>query len=290
MGPEREAHRYRWPDGKTSCVVFSADVDAESPLLWANRGQSVERLGEVEMRRFGPRVGLGRVLALLDEFGAKGSFYVPGVVARSHPEILPRLVEAGHEIGVHGDYHERVDQLSDDENREILGRCLALFESQTGIVPRGYRSPAWEITPGLHRLLREHSFGYDSSLMGYDHPYTLGGLTEVPVQWFTDDAVYFRYFGGGRDRWPPASPKVVLESWVEELEGIREVGGLLMITVHPWISGRAQRIRLLRELLRRVTRHPEVWLATAEEVARHHVRSENADRFNEPLRMVDTGF
>ena len=48
--------------------------------------------------------------------------------------------------------------------------------------------------------VRRHGF-YDSSLMGYDHPYTIDGVTELPVQWTTDDAIYFKFYGGGLDGW-----------------------------------------------------------------------------------------
>ncbi len=290
MGPNPRGARYRWPAGKCCGVVFTADVDAESPFLWRHRGQSVDALGELEMRRFGPRVGLGRILDLLDAFGLKGSFYVPGVVASTYPDVLPAIVGAGHEAGLHGDYHERADRVGADENRAILQRCLARFQAQVGQTPCGYRSPAWEMPPDLHHALREHGLTYDSSLMGYDHPYGIDGLTEVPVQWLTDDAVYFRYVGGGRDGWPPVTPRAVLESWIEEFEGIREHGGLLTITIHPWISGRAQRIRLLRDLFRHITRYQDVWIATAAEVAAYHAGSENAAVFDVPLQLADTQF
>ncbi|MHA1563897.1 MAG: polysaccharide deacetylase family protein, partial [Alphaproteobacteria bacterium] len=81
-----------------------------------------------------------------------------------------------------------------------------------------------------------------------------------------------------------------LESWIEEFEGIREFGGLFMITVHPWISGRAQRIRMLQALFEHIGQYDDVWWATAAEIAAHHTSSENADVFEEPLRLADTNF
>ncbi len=286
----RDTRTYAWPAGKQCAAVFSADVDAESPYLWANRGQPIETLGQLELRRFGPRVGLNRLLDLLDRFEIKGSFYVPGIVAETYDSILPDLVERGHEVGLHGYYHERVDQISEAENAAILDRCLDLFGKQVGLATYGYRSPSWELTPGVHELLRERGLTYDSSLMGYDHPYSIEGMVEIPVQWLTDDAIYFRFFGGGKDAWHPASPRAVLESWIEEFEGIRQFGGLFMITVHPWISGRAQRVRMLQALFEHIARYDDVWWATAAEIAAYHASSANAALFEEPLRLADTNF
>lgn len=282
--------RYRWPEGKRCAFVLSVDVDAESPLIWEMRGRPVTALGELEQRRFGPREGLYRLTDLLKEFSARGSFYVPGIVADTYPEILPHLLADGHEVGLHGYYHERVEQLSPDENARVLERSIESLRAGGVRGSLGYRSPAWEMTPALLELLRERAIAYDSSLMGYDHPYTIGGLTEVPVQWLLDDAIYFKFSGAGKDSWHFASPASVFDRWVEEFEGLREFGGLFMLTCHPWISGRAQRIRLLRRLLNHIGQHDDVWWATAAEVAEHHAASGQGARFGVQATLVETDF
>jgi peptidoglycan/xylan/chitin deacetylase (PgdA/CDA1 family) len=279
---------YEWPAGKCCAVVFSADVDGDSPYIWQHRGKLIKTLGEIEQRRFGPRVGVYRLMNLLDEFSAKGSFYVPGSIAEQYPHLLPELVERGHEVGFHGYYHERVDELSDDENATVLDKAIAIFEKQLGFVPTGYRSPAWEMTPKLFELLQEREFSYDSSLMSFDHPYSVNGLTEVPVQWLLDDAIYFRYTAGPRDLCYPAAPDAVLQSWIEEFEGMREYHGLFMITVHPWLSGRPQRLRMLRKLFRHIAQYDDVWWTTAQQVADYHAGSENQAIFDIPALPVDT--
>jgi peptidoglycan/xylan/chitin deacetylase (PgdA/CDA1 family) len=279
---------YEWPAGKSCAVVFSADVDGESPLIWNHQGKKINAMSEVEQRRFGPRVGVYRLMNLLDEFSAKGSFYVPGFVANEYPHLLPELVERGHEVGFHGYYHERVDELSDAENAAMLDKAIEVFQQQLGFIPKGYRSPAWEMTPALFKILKQRGFDYDSSLMSFDHPYSVEGLTELPVQWLLDDAIYFRYTGGPRDLSYPASPVVVLESWIEEFEGIREYGGLFMITVHPWLSGRPQRLRMLRKLFQHIVQYDDVWWTTAKEVAEYHAGSENNAIFDIPAQLVKT--
>jgi peptidoglycan-N-acetylglucosamine deacetylase len=52
------------------------------------------------------RVGVPRILELLDRRGVKASFYVPAVAALLHPEEQRRVVAEGHEIGIHGWIHE----------------------------------------------------------------------------------------------------------------------------------------------------------------------------------------
>jgi peptidoglycan/xylan/chitin deacetylase (PgdA/CDA1 family) len=281
---------YIWPENNRCAFLFSVDVDAESPFIWEKRGQKVTQLALPEARRFGVRQGLWRMLDMLDSFSCRASFYVPGVVAQSYPHIMPGLLERGHEVGLHGYYHELIQTLDTQENREIMERSLALFKSQTGLEPAGYRSPAWEMTQDQLALLKELGLKYDSSLMGYEHPYSIDGVCEIPVQWLIDDAIYFKFMGDGSDRWHPANPVSIAQSWIEEFEGIREHGGLFCLTVHPWISGRAQRIRLLRGLLEHVSSYDDVWWATAAELAEYHAGSENAARFQVAATTVDTDF
>jgi peptidoglycan/xylan/chitin deacetylase (PgdA/CDA1 family) len=279
---------YEWPEGKSCAVVCSFDVDGESPFVWLNHGQPSSKLGEVEQRRFGPRTGVYRILDLLKEFDVKGSFFVPGLTAEQNPDLLENILKQGHEIGLHGYYHERVDDLNKSDNAEILDRSIALFKRQTGLSDFGYRSPSFEMTADMFDLLIERGVLYDSSLMGAEHPYSLSGVTEIPVQWLIDDAIYFRYTSGPRDKGHPANPNHVLESWIEEFEGLKEFRGMFTLTAHPWISGRPQRIRMLRKLFTHIAASDEVWWTTADEIARYHKTSGNAERFDTPAIPADT--
>ncbi|MEO7242450.1 MAG: polysaccharide deacetylase family protein [Variovorax sp.] len=274
---------YVWPEGKRSAFCFSVDVDADSPLLWSLRDQPASRLmGHLEQRAFGPRVGIWRLLDLLSRCGIHGSFFVPASVAERHPQLLPAFVERGHEIGLHGYFHEIVAHVSDAEFTGALDASLELFHRQVGITPKGFRSPAWEMTPHMLAEVKKRGM-YDSSLSGFDNPYTLGGVVEVPVQWAIDDAVFFKFLGGGGDQWPPVSPGNVLDIWQSEWQGLHDAGGLLMLTVHDWVSGRAHRIQVLETLIERVRQSPGSWIATVGEVAAHHANSVNRGRFEVPV-------
>ena len=113
------------------------------------------------------------ILDLLAKHGIRGSFFVPAVVAEAYPELLPAFVERGHEVGLHGFFHEIVAHTSDAEFSAALDASLALFQQQVGLTPKGFRSPAWEMTPHMMAELQARGM-YDSSLSGFDNPYTLG--------------------------------------------------------------------------------------------------------------------
>ncbi|MHB8619129.1 MAG: polysaccharide deacetylase family protein [Chloroflexota bacterium] len=273
---------YRWPGGRLCAAVLSFDFDGEAPYLWNHRAEPKAGMGEIEQRRFGPRQGVYRILDLLAQHRIQASFYVPGWIAEHYPEALRAILKGGHEVGLHGYLHERLDDIGRDEMRETMARARRALLVVGAGEPLGYRSPSWEMTPWAFEVLQDLGVAYDSSLMGYDHPYWMSGLVEVPVQWLLDDAPFYRYAGKGDTR-PPAHPGQVVESWRLELEGMKRFGGLFMPTMHPWMSGRAGRLLELDRLLARYRDDADIWWATAAQVARHHAAT-YPDEYREEAR------
>lgn len=277
------APEYRWPAGKRAAACFSVDVDALSPWLWEMRDGVPGTLAAREHRNYGMRRGLARMVDMLDRLGLRGSFFVPGVVAEENPDLLPGLLARGHEIGLHGYYHEIVADITDAQFTEALERSIDLFRAQTGQTPAGFRSPAWEMTPHMLSELRRLGL-WDSSLMGHDLPYTIDGVTEVPVRWDNDDAIFFKFLGAGER--PPRSHLEIGATWTDEATAQVEDGGLFMLTVHDWISGRAARVRMLEDLWRGLAERGDVWIATCGEIAAHHAGQRGYETRTGPIAPV----
>lgn len=261
---------YVWPKGIRAAACFTVDVDATAPWLWQHRESLPPTLAALEHRQYGMRRGLARIVAMLDRLSLKGSFFVPGVVAEDNPDLLPGLVERGHEIALHGYLHEIVSETSDAAFSDALGRSIALFVAQTGQRPIGFRSPAWELTAHMIAELQREGL-WDSSLMGDDLPYRISGVTEVPVRWDNDDAVFFKFLGAG-DKSPRPDHEVE-QQWTAEADAQICDGGLFMLTVHDWISGRPARVNMLERILAPLAEHDAVWVATCGEIAAHHAKS-----------------
>jgi peptidoglycan/xylan/chitin deacetylase (PgdA/CDA1 family) len=264
--------RYVWPDGKRSAAVLSFDFDAESGFLSREPEKSKRSLGTLEERRFGPRVGVDRILRLLDRLKLRASFFIPGWTVENHLAPAKRIRDAGHEIGAHGNVHEAVDGMTREQEEAIMRAQLAILKDHLGVRPAGYRSPSWDVNMWTLDILKAHGFQYDSSLMGNDVPYevdtTRGPLTEIPVQWLLDDAPLFRHVYGATNA--IADPGRVFQMWSREFAGMHAENGCFMLTCHPFIIGRASRIAMLEELVRFMRKSPGVWLTTGEEIARWH--------------------
>jgi peptidoglycan-N-acetylglucosamine deacetylase len=261
--------RYRWPEGRQCAVVLSFDVDAESGYVFRYPQEAATRLDEMEERRFGVRTGVPRILRLLERYALPATFFVPGYTILHHTAVVRTILDAGYEMGCHGNVHEAVHTLDEAAERRILGEQLEIYERTFGIRPRGYRSPSWSLNVRTPALLKEAGFLYDSSLMGDDIPYFVdtpqGRLAEVPVQWLLDDAPFYRHVYGATNA--IAEPDRVIGQWIQEFRGMYRESGCFVLTMHPYISGRASRIDGLERLIRVMRQEPGVWFATAMQVA-----------------------
>lgn len=70
----------------------------------------------------------------------------------------------------------------------------------------------------------------------------------------------------------------VLSIWNDELEETRAWGGLITTVLHPQVSGRAMRIKILREFLQGAQAYGDVWITTGSNIADHFAACEAADK------------
>lgn len=256
----------RWPGTARAACAFTFDVDAET--LWLARG--IEEPVALSHGRFGVVEALPRILTLLRAAEIRASFFVPAWVAARYPDRIRAIAGDGHELGCHGDVHERVTDLAPGRERDILRKSIETLTPLAGRRPAGYRAPAWQLSADTLALLAAEGFEYSSNMMDRLTPYLhppVGGrsLVELPVSWVLDDAPYF-LFTGQRSIQPPGP---VLQGWLTEFEGITAAGGITNFTFHPQLIGRPSRLACLRELIDHVRHTPRVWVAMLAEIAAH---------------------
>lgn len=62
----------------------------------------------------GVRYGVPRILALLSFYNIRATFFLTGIVSQIYPELPVIIRKAGHEIGIHGRWHEYLSGLPRD--------------------------------------------------------------------------------------------------------------------------------------------------------------------------------
>ncbi|MBV8937733.1 MAG: DUF3473 domain-containing protein [Alphaproteobacteria bacterium] len=113
-----------------------------------------------------------RLLQILSDGGAEATFFILGWVAERHPNLVQRVVAAGHEVASHGFGHIRADSQSPEEFRQDIRRSKRMLEDFAGVPVRGYRAPTFSVGLGnkwAHAVLAEEGYCYSSSVYPVKH-------------------------------------------------------------------------------------------------------------------------
>ncbi len=269
-----------------ACLTF--DQDNASAVI--SRGLTTPTM--ISRGDFGV-VATDRILALLASHSIPSTWFVPGHTIETYPRSVAKVVGAGHEIGHHGWTHRIPASLSRAEEEEEFLRGNAAIETLTGARARGYRSPAWDLSPHSIDLMLEQGFLYDSSLMGHDYlpyqarrndrvellePIGRGAdttLIEMPISWSLDDFPVFEYM-----RYPNLiqpglmNAGLVLENWLADFHYMVETHdwGILTYTFHPHVIGRGHRMKMLEGLIRGLEQAGATFLTMEDAVAAYRQR------------------
>ena len=274
--PSPPAPVYPWPNGHRSALFLSFDIDAES--AWTSKDPSnLDRLVTASYGGYEARVGCAKVLELLRELGVKGTFFVAGWTVDAHPAMAEAILQDGHEIAHHGYFH-LMPEPGDPAIQDELERGFEALKRRLGIVPVGYRAPYGEFSEELRSSLVERGLLYSSSFRDDVRPYRhqlldgRPGVIELPVSPAMDD-----WSLGLTTRLAPRpmfTREHVMSLWRDEMEEMHAWGGLLTTVLHPLVSGRPIRLRILREFLTFAQSLDDVWFATGAEIARHFAACE----------------
>ncbi len=114
---------------------------------------------------FGVKVGLLKILKLLDNFNVNATFFCTGHVAKYLPEYIRLIERKGHEIACHGLSHERLNHLGFKKCQAIISQNKKIIENtcqNSEII--GFRSPYLNPPKYLFKVLNNLGFKYDSSI------------------------------------------------------------------------------------------------------------------------------
>jgi peptidoglycan/xylan/chitin deacetylase (PgdA/CDA1 family) len=255
-----------WPNGARVAVCLSFDDDTEAPLL-RDGTTSPTTLSASD---FGAESGTGRILAMLERHQIPATFFVTGVDALLHPEMLAAIQKSGrHEIGVHGWIHEFPPRLADGEEERLLDKALDYLTKATGKRPVGYRAPSWAFSSVTLDLIRKKGFLYDSSLQAMDEPYEIvsrgqaTGLVELAIDWTLTETPYL-----GQNGHMP-SPEMLYKLYKDEFDGAYQERTMFVLTLHPYLSGHRAPMRHLEEFVTYMKSKPGVWFATCQQIAEY---------------------
>lgn len=174
-------------------------------------------------RAYGPRTMLQGLL-------------LPGpIIGWAAPGLVRRLLEQGHEVGLHGwdhvFWHDRLRSREPSRLDRELEQAAALYKSISGQEATSFAAPGWQITPQVFGLLAARGMSHVSCTRGQSpfRPLLNGRalpLLELPTTLPTMDELL------GREGVGPAQV-------AGHLAGLVRPGRLNVFTLHAEVEGRA---------------------------------------------------
>jgi len=189
---------------------------------------------------------IDRVLGILDDGKAKGTFFTLGWIAERYPEMVRRIVAGGHELASHGYGHLRASDQSRAQFMDDIASSKKILEDIGGQQVIGYRAPSFSIGPGnlwALDVLQEAGYRYSSSIypIAHDHygmpdaprfafhPNGEQGLLEVPITTVRIGQRNLPAGGGGYFR---LLPYALSRGMMRRVN--REDGQPAIFYCHPW--------------------------------------------------------
>ena len=276
-------------------VAFGVDVDAVAGWLGSYGGE--DSPCDISRGMFAGEVGVPRLLTLFERNDLRTTWFIPGHSVETFPDQTRMVVDAGHEIGVHGYSHENPIAMSRAQESAVLDRSIELLEKVSGRRPTGYVAPWWEFSTVTNELLLERGIKYDHSLMHRDFtPYyvrvgdswtkidyaksaeewmkplergTETDLVEIPANWYLDDLPPMMFIKASANSHGFVSPRALEESWRDQFDWVyRELDyAAFTFTIHPDVSGRPQNLMMLERLIEHINAHEGVRWSTFDEIA-----------------------
>lgn len=280
---------------KEILCAFGVDVDAVAGWLGSYGGE--DSPDDISRGLFAGEVGAPRLLKLFAEQQLRTTWFIPGHSIETFPEQMKAVVEAGHEVGIHGYSHENPIAMTPAQEEAVLDRSIELVTQLAGKRPTGYVAPWWEFSNVTNKLLLKKGIKYDHSLMHNDfHPYYVRvgdswtkidyskhpdawmkplqrgqetDLVEIPANWYLDDLPPMMFIKKSPNSHGFVNPRHLEEMWRDQFDWVYRENeyAVFTMTIHPDVSGRPQVLLMLERLIQYIRSHDGVRFVTFDEIA-----------------------
>ena len=224
-------------------------------------------------REYGPRVGVWRLMELMDRFRVPGTVALNAAVCDHYPEILEEARRLEWEFMGHGWTNaESLTGLSEDGERALIRRVRDRMKAYFGVAPRGWLSPALNENWATPDLLKEEGYAYTCDWVHDDQPTWLatraGPLMTMPYSLEVNDLPAFV----ARHASPEDFCRTICAQFDQLYEDGENQARVMAIALHPFVIGTPHRIRALADAFRYLQGRRGVWFARAGEIADDFVK------------------
>jgi peptidoglycan/xylan/chitin deacetylase (PgdA/CDA1 family) len=220
-------------------------------------------------RDYGNRIGLFRIMRVLDRFGLRATAAINSEIARHYPRILEEVARRNWEIIASGVSmgHMHHGGLTRDEELALIAESVTTLRTAAAAPIQGWHSPGYSQSMNTLALLPSFGISYVADWINDDLPYAIhtpnGPLHALPLTYELSD----RKILVQHDRTVKDYETQVLGAFRQQLaESAQHGGGLLSLSISPWIIGYPHRIGALERILHAMLESGSVWPATGAQI------------------------
>ena len=267
----------KWPNGAHVALWVIPNVeffalDEKVPPGSGGTGVPVPDVPTWSSRDYGNRVGVFRLMEVLDRHGIRATVALNSELCAEHPAIIEEGNKRRWEWMGHCESNtRRLNAAAPGEEPRIIKNALATIERATGARPRGWLGSGLQETWDTLDLLAAEGCDYVCDWTNDDQPYIMsldGGktLVSVPYSHEINDKPAFERFNCTADEF---RDMICRQFDVLYREGAQS-GRVMAIAIHPYLTGVPHRIDAFDAALHYISRHGRVWKTTGTEIARHY--------------------
>jgi allantoinase len=211
---------------------------------------------------YGGRVGVWRVIKMLDRLQIPGTFFANARCAEEYPDAVREIVASGHDLAGHAYTQDQLlAYMSLEEQEATIRKSIDLLEACGGKPVTGWGSPVLAFTPETAAFLAKAGLKWTADVTYVDLPIRIrtehGVIAGVPTTDFSDNRVM------------RANPRDLYDVYRGTFDYLveNEPLGLLVFVIHCQFGGRPLITAVLQDVLKYIAKSRDVWFARYDELA-----------------------
>lgn len=282
--PLPQRNPIKWPGDNSLAVIFTFNLETWDlvkdtdelyyaggpPILPDILPGNIPDFPNYTWREYGQRVGIWRLFDLFDEMGIRASCTTNAVTFERRGAMTSAALERGWELLAHNfEQGELLTRYAQDveKERDVILRSIETYEKHCGRRPVGWLSSSLRGTLNTPGILAAEGFKFYCDIMNDDQPFMIrtekGPIVGLPYSNVINDFTMVTRQSLTTDQFRDQ----LIEEFDALLEDGRKTARIMNIGLHPHVSGRAHRIRALREFIAHAKSQAGVWWPRREEIA-----------------------
>src|SRR5712692_6274605 len=275
--PIIQRKRLKWPAGARLAFWVCPNIEyfhIDKPIPAASSSHLPDIQG-YSLRDYGSRLGVFRMMEVLDKYRIRASVLLNADVCEHHPAIIEEGKKRNWEWLGHGmTNNARMSDYPPEEERKVIRQVKETITRAIGRAPKGWLGPGLSETFDTPDHLAAEGFEYLCDWGCDDQPVPMrvrkGRMIIVPYQQGINDIstlLHSHYT-------PEAYLRMVCDQFDTLYREGAERGRVMALPLHPFVIGLPFRIKYLDKALEYICSHKGVWCATGWEIADWYYRND----------------